>query len=166
MVCAASSPLSRAINIPLPVNGSINDAASPMASSPAAGTSFLRPKPSRATASQPARGASAGKRLRCPAVFHQDFTHHSSGIAPARAHVARLSDEAKIAQAIFDTAQTAIAAAIKIDFAMAVNAARVFQMSFESNERRASTTRSHDHSFSLLYRCGEPAHATCPSHQS
>ena len=47
-----SSPLSRAINIPLPVNGSMNDAASPMVNNPLSGWSECLPKFSRLTASQ------------------------------------------------------------------------------------------------------------------
>ena len=52
MMLATSSPLSSAINIPLPVNGSMKEAASPIVSSPSTGVGEWRPKPSSETASQ------------------------------------------------------------------------------------------------------------------
>src|SRR4051812_4729776 len=44
------------------------------------------------------------KRLRRSPIFHDDLAHHSFSITNARAHVARRSDEAEIAQTIFDAA--------------------------------------------------------------
>ena len=75
----------------------------------------------------------------CAGVLTDKFAHHALGISGASAHVTRRRDEAKIATAIFDAAEAAIAAPIKIDFARAGCDARVFKMRFERHQR--STVR-------------------------
>src|SRR5882724_5501714 len=51
IVAAASSPLSKAMSMPLPVNGSMKAAASPIVNSPGLRTKVCLPKPSTATLS-------------------------------------------------------------------------------------------------------------------
>src|SRR5947209_71130 len=97
------------------------------------------------------------KRLRRTPVFHNDFAHHTLRIASALAHVSRRRYETEIAQTIFDAAQTAVAVPVKIDFAMSGIAARVLQMSFESNEGRASNHSAPPGSFFSLHTTGKLA---------
>src|ERR1700730_4174481 len=75
---------------------------------------------------------------RCSLVLANDFAHDALGIRPRRAHITRGSDEAKIAETVLDAAQSAIAAAIKVNLALPIGDGAVLQMRFESNQRRAS----------------------------
>src|SRR5437868_14057072 len=75
-------------------------------------------------------------------VLADDFAHYSFGVGATCAHISSRSDETQIAKAVFDAAQSAVTAAIKIDFAGAWRDTSVRKMSFEGHEWRAMKLRS------------------------
>ncbi len=75
------------------------------------------------------------------AVLTDDFAHHTLCVRSTFAYLARRGDKAKIAETVFNTAQPTVATAIKIDLASAGRDASVFQMGFESDQRRTMRFR-------------------------
>ena len=73
----------------------------------------------------------ASERVSRADVLTDYFAHHALGVRGASADVTRRRDKTKIAAAVFNAAQAAIAAPIKIDFARAGRDPRVFKMGFE-----------------------------------
>src|SRR5437867_10683558 len=88
------------------------------------------------TDGQPGRaGFCLDERLSSPKILANNFVHHAVSIRAADAHVARGRDEAEITQPIFNGAQSAISAVIKIDLASPLRHARVLEVSFERYQR-------------------------------
>src|SRR5713226_1168881 len=103
------------------------------------------------------RGASTGvcQRKSSAGVLTDNLAHHALSIRGAGAHVTRRRDKTEITATVFNAAQTAVTAAIKINLAGAGRDARVFKMGFESHE--GSTIRFRP----LLFNAPvERAHAT------
>jgi hypothetical protein len=107
---------------------------------------------------QPGRGrACALKREPCTLVRADEPAHHALGVAAALSYIARTRNEAEVVEAIFVRAYTAVAASIKVDFAMTGLNASVLKMSFEGYERRARLPPESRAAFDMPGESASPA---------
>src|ERR1051326_3038403 len=67
-------------------------------------------------------------------IFHHHLAQHTLGIGVTLLNLLGPDDEAKIARARFDVAESAVTARIKIDLASAGRDARVLKMRFERDQ--------------------------------
>ena len=88
-------------------------------------------------------------------IAANDFAH-TVRIRLAPAYVARIDDKTQIAQTVFDGAESAVTAAIKVDFACAVRDTCVSMMRFESNQ--LALLRAHGAAF--FRHAGQDSRAT------
>ena len=88
--------------MPLPVNGSMKEAESPIANRPDFGAGSAVPKPSRETLSQSEQRRALRSVRAALWFFNHRFLHDLVGVRTESAHIFRRNNETQVAYSVLD----------------------------------------------------------------